>query len=95
MKRRLHLSQKIRIGKPMAVDLVARKGTQKLAFEIETGSNSLDQMVQNLSKGLSEGCDRVYLIPTSQRASKSLCKLMGNSFNCKFSKNRPGFIEPN
>ena len=69
------MNQKIKMGKPKAVDLVARKGTQKLAFEIETGSNSLDQIVQNLSKGLYAGCQRIYIIPTNKKACKRIYTL--------------------
>jgi len=80
LKRRLLLSQKIKMGKPRAVDLVACKNGRKLAFEVETGSNSLDQMVQNLCKCISSGYDRVYLVPTNQKALKRLSELKGNKY---------------
>lgn len=64
------------MAKPKAIDIVARKGNKKLAFEIETGKNSLDQIVENLSKSLAAGCDRVYLVPTSKKGLKRIYKIL-------------------
>jgi len=68
------------MGKVKSVDLVARKGNQKLAFEVETGKNSLEQIIENISKSLSAGFDRIYLIPTSARAYKKFYRLLGYDF---------------
>ena len=54
------------------IDLVASRYNQKLAFEIETGKNSLEQIIENLSKCLLAGYDRIYLVATNRFAWNKL-----------------------
>ena len=66
--------------KDKAVDLIAEKNGKKIAFEIETGKNSLEQLIENLSKCLLAGYERVYLVPTSPKAYKRLYNLLEYDF---------------
>jgi len=57
-------------------DLIAEKPCQKIAFEIETGKNSLAQIAKNLLKNLKARYDRVYAIPTSEKAYKKVLEAL-------------------
>ena len=71
MATRLKKRSKLKMAKKK-IDLVASKYDQKLAFEIETGKNSLEQIIENLSKCLLAGYDRIYLVATNRFAWKRL-----------------------
>jgi len=82
------------MGNAKSIDLVARKGNQKLAFEVETGKNSLEQIVENISKSLSAGFDRVYLVPTGARAYKKFYRLLGYDFSYIPARLKLGLFAP-
>ena len=65
--------------KKKAIDLVALKGDRKIAFEIETGKNTKDQLLENIEKSLASGVDRVYLLATNANAFRKLNNFLSQS----------------
>jgi len=65
--------------KKKAIDLVAYKEDKKIAFEIETGKNSKDQILENITKSLASGVDKVYLLATNENAYHKLKKLLSQT----------------
>jgi len=51
-----------------SIDLVATKGKERIAIEIETGKNSPSQICQNVLKCFKAGFEKVYVIGTNRDA---------------------------
>ena len=66
--------------KRKAIDLVAYKDGQRIAFEVETGKNSRKQIMMNVKKCLDDGIDKIYLVGANKKAYKKIMKL-GNIDN--------------
>ena len=62
--------------KRKAIDLVAYKDGQKIAFEIETGKNSKKQIIENIKKCLNSDVDRLYLIAINSYAFRKIMKVL-------------------
>ena len=65
--------------KRKAIDLVAYKDGQRIAFEIETGKNSRKQIKRNVEKCLEDGVDKVYLVGTNGEACEKILKFTWES----------------
>ena len=59
------------VGGGKAIDLVATRGGNRIAFEIETGSS---EALGNVTKCLGAGMEEVIVVVTSPRERESLAK---------------------
>lgn len=64
------------LGEGKAVDLVAEKGAQRVAIEVETGRSD---PVANVEKCQAHGFDRILLIATTEKAQRRVQKVLQDS----------------
>lgn len=62
-----------------SIDLIAYKDRKKIAFEIETGKNTRDQLIENIRKCLDVKVDKIYLIATNNCAYKKIRKILNEN----------------
>lgn len=62
-----------------SIDLVACKDGKKIAFEIETGKNTVYQVIENMRKCLNGDFDKIYFIATNDYAYKKIKKLLNEN----------------
>jgi len=57
---------------PQSIDLVANKNDERIAVEIETGKNSVEQIIENISKCIRADFHKIYAIATTDKAYKKI-----------------------
>lgn len=62
--------------KRKAIDLIAYKEGKAIAFEIETGKNTSEQIIENISKCLNANIDKIYLVATNKSAFNKIRELL-------------------
>lgn len=62
-----------------SIDLIAFKDDRKIAFEIETGKNSKDQIIENIRKCMEANSDKIYLIATNDWAYRKIRRLLNEN----------------
>ncbi len=63
-------------SKNKSIDLVSYKDGKKFAFEIETGKNTKEQLIENIRKCQNENIDKLYLIATNNDAYNKIRKVL-------------------
>jgi len=56
----------------MSIDLVAGKDDERIAVEIETGKNSVEQIIENIFKCIRADFHKIYAIATTEKAYKKI-----------------------